>query len=339
MWDRVRRLRAAGHAVTLVAARGSDFLDRTPRRLRMPPVSWGPGHASDEAYPPGYLDAVDVVHRRLVEHLRDHRDAYDLVDSHSLHPIPLLGSGVHGIPMITTLHTPPLPELVEAARHAGPHHAFVAVSAFTAARWREAGVHASVLANPVDGAAWPQGPGGEGLVWFGRIVPEKGTHLALDAARLLGRPLAVAGRVGDPAYLAREVMPRMREDVALLGPLRRQRLAALVGGSGCALVTPRWDEPFGLVLAEALATGTPVAAFARGGVSEVLAGLPGTRLVAPDDVAGLAEAAEELLATTPDERTLIREHALARFASLDLLAGHDAQRSPRPTATLAPEPA
>lgn len=100
--------------------------------------------------------------------------------------------------------------------------------------------------------------------------------------------------------------------------MRRAALARLVGGSGCALVTPRWDEPFGLVLVEALLTGTPVAAFARGGVVEVLEGMPGARLVAPDDVRGLALAAEDLLGASPQERLRIREHAIARFASASL---------------------
>lgn len=321
VWDRVRRLRAAGHDVTLVAARGSDFLDRTPRRLRMPPASWGGAAASDETYPAGYLDAVDMRHRRLLDHLREHRHDYDLVENHSLHPMPVLGSGEHGIPMVTTLHTPPLPELVAAAAHAGAQHSYLAVSAHTASRWREHGVAATVRPNPVDPHAWPLGAGGPGLVWFGRIVPEKGPHLAIDAATMLERPITVAGRVGDADYFAREVAPRASAHVTILGALRRQRLADLVGESGCALVTPRWDEPFGLVLAEALMTGTPVAAFARGGVPEVLDGLPGARLVVPDDVVGLAAAAEELLATTPDERERIREHALRRFASLDMGLG------------------
>ncbi|MFM2475533.1 hypothetical protein K6Y82_51950, partial [Burkholderia cenocepacia] len=127
--------------------------------------------------------------------------------------------------MTTTLHTPPLPELVEAARHAGPNHAFVAVSEHTAAQWREHGVEARVLSNAIDADAWPLGHGGPGLIWFGRIVPEKGPHLAMDAAAMLGRPLTVAGRVGDVEYHRREVVPRMSPSVRSLGGLRRARLA------------------------------------------------------------------------------------------------------------------
>ncbi|ROR65092.1 glycosyltransferase [Agrococcus jenensis] len=316
VWDRVRSLRASGHDVTLVAARGSDFLDRTPERMRLPRVVWGGGRSSDEAYPDGYLDQVASVLDAVVDELVVDRTAFDLIDNHSLHPVPIARAAEHGIPMLTTLHTPPLPELVAAADAAGPAHSFLAVSAHTAGEWRASGVESTVLLNTVDADAWPLGPGGPGLVWFGRIVPEKGPHLAADAARAMGRPLVVAGRVGDEQYFERSVVPRLGGGIRHVGPMRRRRLAHLVGRSGCALVTPCWDEPFGLVLAEALMTGTPVAAFDRGGISEVLEGLPGTRLVPPGDVAALAAAADELLRLPSTARVGIREHAVERFSAM-----------------------
>lgn len=324
VWDRVRSLRALGHEVTLIAARGSDFLDRTPERMLLPGVVWGGARSSDEAYPDGYLDQVSSVLGGVVDHLVAHPDAFDLIDNHSLHPTPIERSADHGIPMLTTLHTPPLPELVAAAVVAGAAHSFVAVSSHTASEWRAFGVDSTVLPNVVDPAAWPLGPGGQDLVWFGRLVPEKGAHLAIDAARMLGRQLTVLGRVGDVEYFDDAVAPRLGADVRHLGPLRRRRLAQVVGSSGCALVTPCWDEPFGMVVAEALTTGTPVAAFDRGGISEVVQGLPGARLVPPGDTAALAAAASALLQTSPAERMLIREHAIERFSSQRWLPQLDA---------------
>lgn len=315
VWDRVRSLRASGHEITLIAARGSDFLDRTPERMRLPSVVWGGDRSSDEAYPEGYLDQVTSVLDGVLDHLAADPSAYDLVDNHSLHPVPIARSAEHGIPMLTTLHTPPLPELVAAADAAGPAHSFVAVSGHTAQEWQAHGVESTVLPNAVDPDAWPLGPGGRSLVWFGRLVPEKGAHLAIDVAQSLGRPITVAGRVGDVQYFDGFIAPRLGDGVRHLGPMRRRRLAHLVGSSGCALVTPCWEEPFGLVLAEALTTGTPVAAFDRGGIAEVLEGLPGTRLVPAGDTAALAEAAEELLQLSASERQRIREHAVERFSS------------------------
>ncbi len=316
VWDRVRSLRAIGHDVTLVAARGSDFLDRTPEWMRLPGVVWGGDRSSDEAYPDGYLDQVSSVLGAVHDHLATNRASFDLIDNHSLHPVPIARSAEHGIRMRTTLHTPPLRELVEAAEDAGPAHAFVAVSGHTAGEWRAHGVESTVLPNTVDVDGWPFGPGGDGLVWFGRLVPEKGAHLAIDAARDLRRPLTIAGRIGDVQYFEAAVAPRLGGAVRHVGPLRRRRLAQLVGRSGCALVTPCWDEPFGLVVAEALTTGTPVAAFDRGGIAEVLDGLPGTRLVPAGDTAALADAAAALLRTSSADRILIREHAIERFSSV-----------------------
>jgi len=324
VWDRVHALRTAGHRVTLVASHGSDFLDETPLELRLPSVTWTGPVTSDEAYPPGYVDEVAAVLARLVARLEHDPHAFDVIDNHSLHPLPVASSGSHGIPMLTTLHTPPLPELVEAAAQAGPAHAFLAVSSHTAGEWRAHGVDATVQSNVVDPYAWPLGRGGADPIWFGRIVPEKGPHLAIEAARLLGRPLTLAGRVGDVDYFERSIAPHVGHGVRHIGALRRSRLARLVGGSGVALVTPRWEEPFGLVLAEALITGTPVASFARGGVVEVLDGLPGTRLVPPDDVDALAAAAHELLAIPRSERRRIREHALERFSATARRADLDA---------------
>jgi len=101
-----------------------------------------------------------------------------------------------------------------------------------------------------------------------------------------------------------------------VGALRQPALCALVGGSAVALVTPVWEEPFGLVVAEALATGTPVAAFDEGGVPEVLHGLPGTAVVPPGDVDALADAASELarLGQDPAQRRLVRLAAVRRHS-------------------------
>lgn len=129
-------------------------------------------------------------------------------------------------------------------------------------------------------------------MWTGRLVPEKGPHLAIDAARACGRPLDLAGPVIDTGYFDAEVAPRLGGEVVYRGHLARQELAALVGAASVALVTPQWDEPYGLIVAEALACGTPVVAFARGGIPETLAPQCG-RLVAAGDVTAMAAAVAE----------------------------------------------
>lgn len=320
VWDRVRMLRAHGHRVLLCAVEGSQFQEHSPAEFRLPAVFWPDERdATDSTFPPGHLERAIPALESALDYIRRHADLFDLVDNHSLHPQPLTWADRLGVPVVTTLHTPPLPHLTAAARSAVHHGRLLAVSAFTAAEWREHGVEARVLLNAVDADRWRLGPGGNDLVWFGRIVPEKGVHLAVRAAQLTGRALRLAGRIGDVPYFHEHIRPFLGHGVEYLGPLGQPALADLVGGSACALVTPLWQEPFGLVIAEALATGTPVAAFDIGGVGEVAGTASAVRLVPMGDAGALAEAAEQLASAQgrePHHRLRTRGAALSRF-SLD----------------------
>lgn len=320
IWDRVRTLRGRGHRVVLCAVEGSDYLAGGPDEFVLPATVWAnPSDATDSTYPDGHLERALVALEGALEYVAAHTDEFDIVDNHCLHGPPLDAAPKLGIPVITTLHTPPLPAMLAANAFTGePKSDFVAVSGHTAAEWGLAGIPARVVHNAIDVDRWALGRGGPDLVWFGRVVPEKGTHLAVQAARLAGRSLTIAGRIGDADYFADEIAPHLGNGIDYVGPLRQPELAALVGRSACALVTPMWEEPFGLVIAEALATGTPVAAFDTGGVAEVAAGSDACALVPMGDVESLAAAADALAvhAGSGRRRRRTREGIIRRF-SLD----------------------
>ncbi|MDT0117089.1 glycosyltransferase [Microbacterium sp. PRF11] len=335
VWDRVRWLRARGHEVTLCAAEGSDFLGDV-EEFRLPTPEWSrPEDASDTDYPRGYTEAVDAAYDAALERLLADRHLYDVVDNHSLNAAPIRWSVQAGIPVVTTLHTPPLEPMLEAAAEVRDSaHRFVAVSQATARAWSAEGVDAFVFPNGIDTDQWTRGDGGTSWVWSGRIVPEKAPHLAIAAAREAGAHIVVAGRIGDVDYFEQEVVPRLGAHARYVGPLRQPDLCRLVGSSAVALVTPMWEEPFGLVIAEALATGTPVAAFDIGGVSEVLSGMPGSATVMPGDVVALAQAASQLaeegarepLTRVWTRRAAVRQHSLAqRYREVERVLAYTAQ--------------
>jgi glycosyltransferase involved in cell wall biosynthesis len=213
------------------------------------------------------------------------------------------------IPMLTTLHTPPTPWL-ESALDAAPGDGtkLAAVSRHTAAAWQHVADEIAVVPNGIDIGQWPMGPGGPHLVWFGRITREKGAHVAIAAARRARMPLVLAGPISDRNYFADEVAPLLRGNTRYAGHLSQDALARLVGRSAAALVTPLCDEPYGLVVAEAMACGTPVVAFDRGGISELVAPQAG-RLVPAGDVTAMAAAIPDAIRLS---RKGIREHASQR---------------------------
>lgn len=318
VWNRVRWLLRRGHDVQLSAAAGSDFLG-SQLDLHLPTPRWHrAADASDSDFPEGHHRMMRAAFGHLRRRLENPLTRPDVVDNHSLHGAPILWSRETGVPVVTTLHTPPLREMVVAANalDATSPHRFLAVSQYTARAWAAEGVDSFVFPNGVDAGHWKPGVGDGDWVWFGRLVPEKAPHLAIRAARSVGARLQLAGRIGDTVYFEREVRPLLDDRVQYVGPLRQQELSALVGSAAVALVTPVWSEPFGLVMAEALMTGTPVVAFDSGGTSEVLAGMPGTAIVTTGDVDALAQAARRLAAYfgVTDRRREVREAAVARFS-------------------------
>jgi glycosyltransferase involved in cell wall biosynthesis len=314
VWTLADRLRRRGHEVTLFAGPGSDpDLDVDVLDLRAP-------HISDAArrdvsmVAPAWLDEHHAYLQLMVRLARGAAGTFDVVHNHSLHHLPIAMAATVPVPVVTTLHTPPTPWLESAIQVDDDCPVtFVAVSEHTARAWSHVVPQAEVVHNGVDLDRWRPGPGGPALVWSGRLTAEKGPHLAIDAAVLAGRELVLAGPVSDERYFDAEIRARLAlPGIMYAGHLDREALARLVGRSAAALVTPCWDEPYGLVVAEALACATPVCAFDRGALPELLDARTG-RLAAPDDVGALAAAIGPATALS---RADARAHAV-RHCSVD----------------------
>jgi glycosyltransferase involved in cell wall biosynthesis len=282
-----RRLREAGHAVTLFASTQSDpdlgleaICDQTAL------LEVGTAEAGDVAF-------FREHHAYLALMGRLRRSDFDIVHNNSLHYLPVSMAETLPMPMVTTLHTPPFCWLESGIRESNaPAARFIGVSESVRASWSSVRPLDGVIYNGIDldRFAWrPEAEAEPHLIWYGRIVPEKGLHHALDAARLAGLPLRFAGPLLDDAYFNSEIRPRLGPNVTYLGHLDHDMLAGEIGAAAAFVCTPCWDEPYGLVVAEALACGTPVAAFARGAIPEILTADCGV-LARPDDAQDLARA-------------------------------------------------
>lgn len=255
-------LRELGHDVTLVADPASDA------SFRILPVS-----VDARTSTVGLITAYRKALRRLQE------GDFQVVQNNSIHFLPPLLAGRLGCPVFTTLHTPPykLHRLSGSFTKAKPRHHYLAISHFISEQW-EAYVGAStVIHNGVSLANFTFNPAvhrpipsSKKAIWYGRITPEKGTYHALEAARLAGFSLQFAGPIEDEKYFQQQIKPRCGKEIRYLGALSQQKLAQLVGSADVGVITPIWDEPFGLVAIEMLACGTPVAAFSSGAIGEIL---------------------------------------------------------------------
>ena len=312
VWHLSRNLAAQGHEVSLFAAPGSDPAlgsgALTVRELTLSKAA-----TSDVSMPaPAFMADHHGYLSLMLDLAKYGADRFDLVHNHSLHYLPVAMSPLLSIPMLTTLHTPPTPWLESALdTTAGEGTRLAAVSRHTAAAWRPVADDIVVIPNGIDTTRWPLGPGGDYLVWSGRITPEKGTHLAIAAARKAALPLMIAGPVSDSRYFQAEVLPQLDDRVRYAGHLDQEALAEVVGHAGAALVTPAWDEPYGLVVAEAMSCGTPVVAFARGGITELVSTRSG-RLVPADDIGAMAAAIPAAMSLS---RQGVRAHAKRRCSA------------------------
>lgn len=201
-----------------------------------------------------------------VAHALDRSGEFDLVHN-QLDWLPLAFSALCRAPMVTTVHGFSDRRLLPAYR--ASTSALVSIS--DASRVPELD-YAATVHHGIDLSEFPYSAGGgDDLVVLGRIHPDKGTAEAIRIARAAGRRLLICGIIQDASYFAEQVEPFLDGDQVIhLGSVQPAQRAAVLGGAAALLHPIGFDEPFGLAVVESLACGTPVIAYRRGSMPELL---------------------------------------------------------------------
>jgi glycosyltransferase involved in cell wall biosynthesis len=297
-WEQFASLLAEG-----LVARGVDVTlfasgdSRTGGRLASVVPT---GYEEDSETEPKVSECLHIAH--AFERARE----FDVIHN-SFDFLPLTYSELVETPVLTTIHGFSSPRILPVYQRYNASTAYVAIS--------DADRHPSLdylatIHHGIDTDAFALHPApGEYLLFFGRIHPDKGTVEAIDVAEQTGIPLVLAGIVQDERYFEELVAPRLDDDqIRYLGPVGPDERAELLGGARALLHLISFEEPFGYSVVEAMACGTPVIAFPRGSMPELIE--DGTTGLLVDDVSAAVAAVGRADGL---DRAAIREHAVARF--------------------------
>jgi glycosyltransferase involved in cell wall biosynthesis len=261
-----------------------------------------------------------------VTELRHAVNAYEaLVDwgADVVHDHTLMGPHIapnYGVPVVTTNHGPFVSDLGDCYMALGRSASIIAISehhASTAGAIRVT----KVIHHGVDVERFPVGDGAGGYALFlGRMSPDKGAHVAARIAREAGMPLRIAAKMREPAeraYFDAQVAPLLGGDVEYVGEVGGREKLELLADATCLLNPLAWPEPFGMVMIEALACGTPVVATPCGSVPEIVCeGITGFVRASEADLVAALGRVDEL------DRAWCRKDAETRFSTQRMVADH-----------------
>jgi glycosyltransferase involved in cell wall biosynthesis len=296
-----------GHEVTLFAAPGS----RTRARLVSPLDEEPPRDAIGDPW----YEASHVVS------VYEHGDDFDILHDHT-GPVGVSVGALSNCPTIHTLHGPFTEQAHMLYSRVARRHWFVAISesqrSFAPENLRWAGVVYNGI--PMDRYPFREDKD-DFLLFLGRADEEKAPHLAIEAARRAGRRLVLCSTTKNPrerSYWAADVEPLLGDDVVVEGEVSHERKADLLARAAALVFPIQWAEPFGLVMTEAMACGTPVVAWRNGSVPEVVAdGETGFIVESVDEMAAAVGRVGDL-----DPRVL-RARVEERFSAEAMVRGYE----------------
>ncbi len=339
VYDLARGLTERGHDVTLFAARGSVVPGVKVVQVEVdyhalqPAIFLADNPANVGTLADAYFLSADAFRRVFLE-VAATQPRFDVVHAHAFDYPAYTLAAFANTPAIHTLHLPAVsPEINRslaalqrdtAAYNPTSRPHLVTVSQACAATWQAAGVGIDgVIYNGVDGSiAYNATPDRDGhLLFVGRIAPEKGAATAIRVARALGRRLLLLGAIYDQGYYEREVAPLLGDGVEHRGAVAREEVYAEMGMATALLFPIAWEEPFGLVAAEALMAGTPVVAYVRGALPELIEDGHTGYLVPPNDEAAFIQATHNAASL---DRAVCRAEAERRFSLEAMIEAHEA---------------
>lgn len=278
-----RGLVAAGHEVTLFATGDSTC---------PVPIQWSLDHAE------GMRIGMAVPELRHVLHAYESAVEYDVVHDHTVVG-PFYCERYPKLPVVTTIHGPFNEELTDLYRAVADRVPIVCISHAQRRAAPDVPV-ARVIHHGLDASTFSFGDGtgdedGEYFLFLGRMSPDKGAHRAIEVARKAGVRLLMAAKMREPwerTYFDERVAPLLGPEAVYLGEVPHERKLELLAGARALLFPIRWNEPFGMVMLESMACGTPVIAFPEGAAPEVIE--DGRTGFLCDDEAEMAEAASRV---------------------------------------------
>lgn len=243
----------------------------------------------------------------------------DIVHDHTLAG-PFIGGTVPDLPIVTTNHGPFDADFSDLYRRLARRVPVIAISHDQRSRAPSDVPIAGVIHHGLRIDRYPFGFGGDDVVFLGRMAPDKGVDAAIRIARAAGVRLLIAARMrgsAEQAYFERAVQPELGDDVVYVGEADFDQKIALLTRARALLNPIRWPEPFGLVMAEALACGTPVVGCPEGAAPEIV----------DDGVTGFLARSETELATALRrsgdlDRRDCRRAVVARFTSTRMARDH-----------------
>lgn len=300
---------ARGHDVTLFAAKGS----RTAARLVAP---------LDEA-PPfiGSAPDDDIFHTLAAFLAATEDNEFDVIHDHTSLGPALASMCPDRPPVVHTLHGPWTPAVRRKLGLANGRVHYVAISD-AQRRENPTVAYAGVVHNGVDLDTHPfRATKEDFLVFVGRINPEKGPEIAIDVARAAGLPLTMIVKRAEPnelEYWDEVVAPRLGPDVTVLEQPPHDVKVDLMGRARATLCPINWPEPFGLVIAESLACGTPVITCPLGAAPEIVVdGVTGFLCTTPEE---MVEAVGRVGDISP---AACRGHVEREFSGAAMVRGYE----------------